>query len=125
VATACLTSPVILILSSGENLKLMLLPAASGISSPVCKLRPILGLHVLGENVPKPLISKGFPAFIASFTTSKNCSMTILALSLDIPHDIAVSLIKLLLVIGIDRIYKIKFTQEIFSSQNKLKDQHT
>jgi hypothetical protein len=96
--------PVTLVLSSEENLKFMPLLAAKGISSPVFKLRPSLGLQVFGEKVPKPLISKELPALIVSFTTSKNCSIELLTLSLDIPQDIAVSLIKSLFVIGIDRI---------------------
>jgi hypothetical protein len=99
-----LADPVTFVLSSEENLKFMLLWVVKGISSPVCKLRPSLGLQVFGENVPKPLISKELPALIVSFTASKNCSIEILALSLDTPQDIAVSLIKSLFVIGIGRI---------------------
>jgi hypothetical protein len=82
----------------------MLLLAAKGISSPVFKLRPFLGLQVFGEKVPKPLSSSELPVFTKSFTTSKNCSMATLALSLVTPHDIAVSLIKSFFVIGIDGI---------------------
>jgi hypothetical protein len=94
------SEPVILALSSEENLKFILLPVARGISSPVCKLRPTLGLQVFGENVPKPLSSKDLPSFIESFTALKNCSMAILTSSLVIPHNIAVSLIKSFFVIG-------------------------
>jgi hypothetical protein len=104
-AATCLgTELVILALSSEENLKFMLLPVARGISSPVCKLRPTLGLQVFGENVPKPLISKELPFFMESFTALKNCSMAILTLSLVIPHNIAVSLIKSFFVIGMEEI---------------------
>jgi hypothetical protein len=53
-------------LSSGENLKLMLLWGARDISLPVCKLRPTLELQVFGAKVPKPLISKDLPSFIKS-----------------------------------------------------------
>jgi hypothetical protein len=104
-AVASLNSEfVILALSSEENLKFMLLPVAKGISSPVCKLRPILGLQVFGENVPKPLSSIDLLIFMESFTTLKNCSMTILTLSLVIPHNIAVSLIKSFFVIDMQGI---------------------
>jgi len=96
--------PVILALSSDENLKFMLLPVAKGISSPVCKLRPTLGLQVFGENVPKPLISKELPVFMESLTAEKNCSMATLTLSLAIPHIIAVSLIKSFFVMGMEGI---------------------
>jgi hypothetical protein len=102
---ACLVArfgePIIAALISEENFKLTLLQAAKGTSSPVCKLRPSLGLQVFGEKVPKPLISKELPALTISLTTSKNCSTTTFAQSLVVPQDIAVSLIKSFFVIGI------------------------